>query len=266
MIRLITLLLVPVLLALAIACDDSDDDTPAPTNTDTVMESPEPPTPGGSSGEGAQFSGSATIDGVPMPDNHPGIGAQVNGNNCGDTGSAGGISGGTYEIVVASAETGKEGCGSSGDTVFFVLLGEGDPGGIEADQTGIWDDSQANQLDLTFTTVAPPPPNGSSGEGAQFSGTVTIDGAALPDNHPGIGAQVNGNNCGDTGSTGGISDGTYEIVVASAEAGKEGCGAVGDTVVFVLLGEGDPGGTEADQTGTWDDSQVNELNLTFTTE
>lgn len=31
-------------------------------------------------------------------------------------------------------------------------------------------------------------------------------------------------------------------------------------------GEGDPAGTEADQSGTWDDSQVNDLDITFTTE
>ena len=55
-------------------------------------------------------------------------------------------------------------------------------------------------------------------------------------------------------------------MVASSDEGKEGCGTLGATVVFVLLGAGDPGGTEADQTGTWDDGQVNELDITFTTE
>ncbi len=152
MIRFIMLLLIPTLLALAVACGDDDDDTPAPTQTETLMESPEPPTPGGSSGEGAQFTGTATIDGAPLPDNHPGIGAQVDGINCGDTGSTGGLSDGVYEIVVASADSGKEGCGTLGATVVFVLLGEGDPGGTEADQTGTWDDSQVNELDITFTT------------------------------------------------------------------------------------------------------------------
>ncbi len=151
MIRLITLLLVPVLLALAVACGDDDDDTPAPTNTETVMESPEPPTPGGTAA-GAQFSGNATINGVAIADDHPGIGAQVDGNNCGDTGSTGGISDGVYEIVVSSSDEGKEGCGTQGATVVFVLLGEGEPGGVEADQTGTWDDTQANELDINFTT------------------------------------------------------------------------------------------------------------------
>ena len=147
MIRLITLLLVPVLLALAVACDDGDDDAPDPTNTEAVMESPEPPTPGGT-GPGAQFSGLATIDGVAIADNHPGIGAQVDGNNCG----TGGISDGIYEIVVSSSDEGKEGCGTQGAIVVFVLLGEGEPGGVEADQTGVWDDTQANTLDINFTT------------------------------------------------------------------------------------------------------------------
>ena len=64
MIRIIMLLLVPALVALAVACDDGDDDAPAPTQTEISGESPEPPTPGGSSGEGAQFSGTVTIDGV----------------------------------------------------------------------------------------------------------------------------------------------------------------------------------------------------------
>ena len=260
MIRFIMLLLVTVLVALAVACDDGDDDAPAPTQTETTMESPEPPTPGGTSDAGARFSGTVTIDGVALPDDHPGIGAQVNGNNCGDTGSTGGISGGTYEIVVASAETGKEGCGTSGDTVVFVLLGEGDPGGTEADQTGTWDDSQVNELDLTFTAVAPPPTNGTSGEGAQFSGTASIDGEALFDTAT-ILAEIDGNSCG----SGVVTDGTYEVIVVSDEA-KGGCGTSGATVTFVLGGEGDPGGTEADQTGIWDDSQVNELDITFTTE
>ena len=147
MIRLITLRLVPVLLALAVACGDDDDDTPAPTNTETVMESPEPPTPGGTA-TGAQFSGSATIDGVAIADDHPGIGAQVDGNNCG----TGIVTDGIYEIVVSSSDQGKEGCGTQGATVVFVLLGEGDPGGVEADQTGVWDDTQSNELDINFTT------------------------------------------------------------------------------------------------------------------
>ena len=260
MIRFIMLLLIPTLLALAVACGDDDDDTPAPTQTETLMESPEPPTPGGSSGNGAVFSGTATIDGVPLPDNHPGIGAQVDGNNCGDTGSSGGIINGVYEIVVASSDEGKEGCGTSGATVVFVLLGEGDPGGTEADQTGTWDDSQVNELDITFSTLAPPPTNGTSDEGAQFSGSASIDGEALFEGATII-AQVAGNNCG----TGIVTDGSYEVTVASDEA-KGGCGTSGATVTFVLGGEGDPGGTEADQTGTWDDSQVNGLDITFTTQ
>jgi len=148
MIRFIMLLLAPVLLALAVACDgdDDEDDTPAPTQTETLMESPEPPTPGGSSDEGAQFSGSTSIDGEALFDGATII-AQIDGNNCG----SGIVTDGSYDVTVASDEA-KGGCGTSGATVTFVLGGEGDPGGTEADQTGTWDDSQVNELDITFTT------------------------------------------------------------------------------------------------------------------
>ncbi len=146
MIRFMTLLLVPILLALAVACDGDDDDTPAPTQTESPMESPEPPTPGGTSGEGAQFSGAASLDGEALFDGATII-AQVDGNNCG----SGFVTDGSYEVIVASDEA-KGGCGTSGATVTFVLGGEGDPGGTEADQTGTWDDNQVNELDITFTT------------------------------------------------------------------------------------------------------------------
>ncbi len=146
MIRLITLLLVPVLLALAVACDDGDDDAPDPTNTEAVMESPEPPPPNGDSGEGAQFSGTATIDGEPLFEGAT-ILAQVDGNNCG----TGIVADGSYDVTVAADEA-KGGCGTSGATVTFVLGGAGDPGGTVADQTGTWDETQANELDINFTT------------------------------------------------------------------------------------------------------------------
>ena len=153
MIRLITLLLVPALLALAIACDEGDDDgvpkankAPTPTQTATSVESPEPPPLNGTSDEGAQFSGSASIDGEALFDGATII-AQVDGNNCG----SGFVTDGSYDVTVASDEA-KGGCGTAGATVTFVLGGEGDPGGTEADQTGTWDDSQVNELDITFTT------------------------------------------------------------------------------------------------------------------
>ncbi len=115
----------------------------------TVNVMPSPP-PGGEPPvfSAARFTGTATIDGVPLPDNHPGIGAQVNGINCG----SGLITGGTYTIDVASDLTGKEGCGKPGDTVVFVVLGEGDPGGQEFDQQGIWDNTKTTELNLTLTT------------------------------------------------------------------------------------------------------------------
>ena len=55
-------------------------------------------------------------------------------------------------------------------------------------------------------------------------------------------------------------------VAVASEGAKGGCGTSGATVTFALGGEGDPAGTEADQSGTWDDSQVNDLDITFTTE
>jgi hypothetical protein len=72
---------------------------------------------------------------------------QVNGNNCGSAV----VNGGTYEVDVAS-DVAKEGCGKTGDTVVFVLGGEGDPGGQQFDQAGFWDNTQTNELDLTLTT------------------------------------------------------------------------------------------------------------------
>ncbi len=146
MIRFIILLLVPVLVALAVACDDGDDDAPSPTQTEILAESPEPPTPGGSSGEGARFSGTASIDGEALFDTAT-ILAEIDGNSCG----SGEVTDGSYEVTVASDEA-KAGCGTAGATVTFVLGGEGDPGGTVADQTGTWDDSQVNELDITFTT------------------------------------------------------------------------------------------------------------------
>ena len=147
MVRITTLLLVPALLALAIACDDDDGNgATARTQTEISLEPPGPPAPNGTSDEGAQFSGSASIDGEPLFDGAT-IVAQVNGNNCG----SGVVTDGSYEVTVASEEA-KGGCGAPGATVTFVLGGEGDPGGTEADQSGTWDDSQVNALDITFTT------------------------------------------------------------------------------------------------------------------
>ena len=147
MIRVITLLLVPVVLALAVACDGDDDGATARTQTETSLESPgPPPPPNDTSDEGAQFSGLASIDGEALFDGATII-AQVNGYNCG----SGFVTDGSYDVTVASDEA-KGGCGTEGATVTFVLGGEGDPGGTEADQTGTWDDSQVNELDITFTT------------------------------------------------------------------------------------------------------------------
>ena len=93
---------------------------------------------------------------------------------------------------------------------------------------------------------------------ARFTGTVTIDGKPAFDGATVI-ATVNGINCGSGFATGG----SYTVDVTSDLEGKEGCGKPGDTVVFVLGGEGDPGGQEFDQKGVWDDTKANELNLTL---
>lgn len=94
---------------------------------------------------------------------------------------------------------------------------------------------------------------------ARFSGTVTIDGQRAG-TLPGVGAQIGGTNCG----SGVVSEGTYTLEVASASA-KAGCGTPGATVVFVLLGAGPPGGTRAVETGTWDNTRPQQLDLTFST-
>ena len=99
----------------------------------------------------AHFSGTVTIDGQ-RAGTLPGIGAQVGGSNCGSSV----VNAGTYAIDVASASQ-KAGCGTPGATVVFVLLGAGPPGGEQALQTGTWDNTRPQRLDLTFITQAPAP-------------------------------------------------------------------------------------------------------------
>ncbi len=111
--------------------------------------------------------------------------------------------------------------------------------------------------------IVPPPPGGPPpvGDAAHFTGTVTIDSEPAFDGATVI-ATVNGLNCGSGFTTGGI----YTVDVTSELEGKEGCGKTGDTVVFVLGGEGDPGGQQFDQQGIWDNNKTNQLDLTLTTE
>ncbi len=150
MLRFTLTLLVLAALVLAVACESDDDIDATPTNTPDATEpqATEPPTPTeGTSGEDSVFRLTVTIDGVQMSEGHPGVGAQVNGNNCGSSLFVDGA----HEIRVASDE-GKGGCGTPGATVVFVLLGAGEPGGTEADETGAWDNTQVNSLEINFST------------------------------------------------------------------------------------------------------------------
>jgi hypothetical protein len=97
-------------------------------------------------GDAAPFTGSVTIDGEPAFDGATVI-ATVGGRNCG----SGFAVGGRYSLDVAS-DAAKNGCGKIGDTVVFVVGGAGDPGGQAFDQTGVWDNTKTNELDLTLTT------------------------------------------------------------------------------------------------------------------
>ncbi len=159
MIRIVMLLLVSALLVMAVACGDEQDGGETPTETPGLTEptatepqptepsaSPEPTSPDGVTDDAA-FRLTVTIDGEPMSENHPGVGAQVDGNNCGSSLFVDGA----WEISVAS-DGGKSGCGTPGATVIFVLLGAGDPGGTEADETGVWDNTRVNELAINFTT------------------------------------------------------------------------------------------------------------------
>ena len=120
-------------------------------------------------------------------------------------------------------------------------------------------------LSLLLVTVLPTavlgqsPPPAQSMPPARFFGTVSFAGQAAFEG-AGVGAQVNGINCGSTV----ISGGSYVLDVAS-DSQKPGCGTRGAPVVFVRLGLGPPGGEQAEQTGIWDNTQPNRLNLTFAT-
>lgn len=136
----IALLLLSVLSATAVACGSADDDG----------ERPVTPTHTNGATDDAVFRLTVTIDGAPMPENHSGVGARVNGHNCGSSLFVDGA----WEIHVA-ADEGKSGCGTPGAIVTFVLLGAGDPGGTEADQSGVWDNTQLNKMAINFNTKAP---------------------------------------------------------------------------------------------------------------
>jgi len=91
----------------------------------------------------------------------------------------------------------------------------------------------------------PPGPTPGAPGLAVFYGAVKVDGAA-PFEGMTLTVQVNGVNCG----SGLVRGGRYEVVVAS-DADKGGCGKPGDPVLFLIGGEGDPGGHAFDQKGAF---------------
>ena len=133
------------------------------------------PPPAAQSEPPARFLGTVTFDGQPAFEGD-GVGAQVNGINCGTTV----VSGGTYVLDVA-ADSQKPGCGTRGARVVFVRLGLGPPGGEQADQTGIWDNTQPTHLTLTFTTPTTLPRTGTAvpADGRLMAGQVVSSVALL---------------------------------------------------------------------------------------
>lgn len=102
-----------------------------------------------------------------------------------------------------------------------------------------------------FAQSPPSPPS-------RFVGSVTINGQAATSGV--VTAQVNGNACGsaDVGS-GGAAD-RYKIDVPAADpSATVKCGTDGDTVVFFV------NGVKANETGTWHNYDIGQVNLTVTT-
>lgn len=104
-----------------------------------------------------------------------------------------------------------------------------------------------------FAQSPPSPPS-------RFVGTVTVNGAAAKTGAV-VTAQVNGNACG-SGNVGDASAGganRYKIDVPAADpAASVQCGKDGDTVSFFV------DGVKANETGTWHNYQLGQVNLTVT--
>jgi len=98
-----------------------------------------------------------------------------------------------------------------------------------------------------FAQSPPSPPS-------RFVGTVTVNGQTATDGTV-VTAQVNGNACG----SGDVTGGNYKIDVPAADpAASVQCGKDGDTVTFFV------GGVQANETGTWHNYELGQVNLTVT--
>ena len=94
---------------------------------------------------GARFVGTVSIDGEGAMAGTS-VTAMVDGAECGSATVTTGASGSRYAINVPSS------CAGDGDSVSFRI------GMYDAAETGTWDNTQLNQLDLSYTTPPPPPP------------------------------------------------------------------------------------------------------------
>jgi hypothetical protein len=100
------------------------------------------------------------------------------------------------------------------------------------------------------TTSAQLPPS-------RFVGSVTVNGAPAAAGTV-VDARIGGKSCGTALVFLSGAEARYAIDVKGADQ-EAGCGTLGATVVFVV------GGVQANQTGTWNNPQLQTLNLTVTT-
>lgn len=94
---------------------------------------------------------------------------------------------------------------------------------------------------------------------ARFTGTVRVDGQAPPAGTV-VEARIGGNPCGSTSVFLVGTEARYVLDVPATDPGRSiNCGTEGAVVEFYV------GGKKAQQTGTWRNYQLNELNLTVVT-
>lgn len=136
--------------------------------------------------------------------------------------------------------------GASGDAIHFML------GTRPANQTGTWASGTNLELDLTFTTTAPPVLP------ASYYGTVKIDGENAPASTL-IKAAINGVTYAVSPVILYLGEAVYSLNVPGDDPGTPGIleGGVGGDSVQFFIGE-----FQADQTGTWMSEANTEINLT----
>ena len=104
------------------------------------------------------------------------------------------------------------------------------------------------------TVEAQSPPNPPS----RFVGSVLVDGQA-PAAGTLIEARVGNATCGSTQVFMSGSEARYSVDVTALEPSAPNCGVDGSVVMFYI------GGKQADQTGSWKNYELTQLNLTATT-